>query len=137
MKKLTIILAALALAVGTTACASDADTARHNLDRAAEQFEVERRIVFINGITDNYMLEIVGKCSYEAEANQSVVICKTGPGKSDAVKHALTRSDNSFVVVEQLKPVPVDFYRHRIIFKPEGLLPDVDFETSMDIEGDG
>lgn len=136
MKKITTA-AVIAGALLLTGCSSDARVARGNLDTAAEQFEIERRIVFINGITDQYLLEAVGKCSYDSEASQVVVICKTGPGENDYVKHSMLRSDNVTVVVEQLEAVPVDVYRHRIIIKPETLIPDLDVETSADFEGDG
>lgn len=122
--------AALACTLVLAGCSTDAEVARDNLDTAAEQFEVQRRIVFINGITDEYMLEVVGKCSYTPEANQVVVICKTGPGEREFVKHTMTRSDNTFAVVEQLDPVPADVFHHRIVFKPESLIPDVDLVTS-------
>lgn len=136
MKKILVALVA-ASALVLSGCSTDADTARHNLDIAAEQFEVERHIVFINGITDNYLLEVLGRCSYEVESDQVVLICKTGPNDSDVWKHSMVRSDNVTVVVEQLSGVDVDEYRHRVIFKPEQLIPDIDLETSRDIERDG
>lgn len=117
----------LALGLVLTACTTDADTARRNLDLAAEQFEVERRIVFINGITDNYLLEVFGRCSYEVEADQVVLVCKTGP--DEFWKHSMVRSDNVTVVVEQVSSEAVDEYRHRVIFKPQSLIPNVDLET--------
>lgn len=112
-----------------SSCSTDAGMARDNLDVAAEQFEIERRVVFINGITDEYMLEVIGKCSYTAEASQVVVICKTGP--DEFVKHSMVRSDNTTVVVEQLGEVPVDVFHHRVIFRPEAIVPAVDLETSL------
>lgn len=127
MKKKLMAAALAALTLGAVACESDADTARRNLDTAAEQFEVERRIVFINGITDEYLLEVLGRCSYEAEAEQVVLICKTG--ENEIWKHSMVRSDNVTVVVEQVSAADVDTYRHRVIFKPQSLIPDVDLET--------
>src|SRR5262249_23118126 len=54
---LVVLVAPLALVgCGQT----KADVASHNLSVAAEQFQVARRIVAINGITDKYLLEIVG-----------------------------------------------------------------------------
>ena len=49
--KLAASVLAGGLAVGLTAC-SDADVASRNLSKASDQFEVSRRIVFFNGITD-------------------------------------------------------------------------------------
>jgi hypothetical protein len=71
MKRFTILIAAalLTLPLLVTACgSSDADVAAKNISKAAEQFEVARRIVFFNGITDKYLLEIDGYCSVETAA---------------------------------------------------------------------
>lgn len=125
MKKLLPILALLLL---FAACETDADVARQNLDTAAEQFEVERRIVFINGITDNYLLEVIGRCSYEAETDQVVLVCKTA--ENEFWKHSMVRSDNVTVVIEQLTSEAVSEFRHRVIFRPESIVPNVDLETS-------
>src|SRR5690606_28723275 len=57
-RKTTAALAAVAIALG--ACSTDADVASKNLSKAAEQFEIERRVVFLNGITDEYLLSIEG-----------------------------------------------------------------------------
>ena len=59
MKKTLAIIAA----VCATAGCSDADVASSNLSKAADNFEVTRRIVFYNGITGDYMLTIEGLCS--------------------------------------------------------------------------
>lgn len=130
MKKIAKIILLLVLVMALGACTSDADVARQNLDVAAEQFEVERNIVFVNGITDNYLLQVVGRCSYEVEADQVVLVCKTG--EDEFWKHSMVRSDNVTVVVEQLTGADVSEYRHRVIFKPEELIPNVDLETSLD-----
>lgn len=83
-KKTLKTLAALALgATALTGCSSAADVASYNLSEASDNFEVNRRIVFINGITDKYMFEIEGRCSIEVDNTdqQLVVTCKTGEGK--------------------------------------------------------
>jgi len=55
MKKLiTVSTIALLSTLGLTGCVSDADVASENLSKSAEQFEINRRIVFFNGITDKY-----------------------------------------------------------------------------------
>lgn len=48
-----------------TSCTDDAYIATHNIKKAADNFEVNRRIVFYNGITDKYILEIEGRCSID------------------------------------------------------------------------
>ena len=114
------ILGALAL----TACTSDADVASRNLSVAAEQFEIERRVVFFNGITDTYLLSIEGKCSIEDQAIQLEVTCKVGD--EEFKKHFLGLSDNVSYFVEQLESADVGVYHYRVIFKPEVIIPDID-----------
>lgn len=128
MKRILVgLLAAFFL---LAACQTDADVAASNLSKAAEQFEVMRRIVFFNGITDNYLLEIQGLCSVEttdsALGGSLEVTCKTGA--NEFKKHFLGLSDNVSFFVEQLEGVAVSTYRYRVIFKPSVIIPDVDLE---------
>ena len=60
MKKLITLALASTLLAG---CMNDADIASANVSKAADNFEVTRRIVFYNGITGEYMLTITGLCS--------------------------------------------------------------------------
>jgi hypothetical protein len=121
-------LAAVGVLATVAACSSDADMASQNLSKAAEQFEVQRRVVFINGITDEYLLTIEGKCSIEDDGGQLEVTCKIGP--DDYEKHFLGLSDNVTYVAEQLETVDVSEFHSRVIFKPESIVPDIDVETS-------
>jgi hypothetical protein len=78
MKKLRLIaIATLALLFATGAgCQPDAQVASKNISKAADMFEIQRRIVFVNGITGEYMLSIEGRCSIEDQKNQLEVTCK-------------------------------------------------------------
>ena len=122
MKRL--IALAIVGALALTACTSDADVASANLSKAAEQFEIERRVVFFNGITDTYLLSIEGKCSIEDQSTQLEVTCKVGP--EEFKKHFLGLSDNVSYFVEQLEGADVNVYHYRVIFKPEVIIPDID-----------
>ena len=73
MKKILLIAVAM---VALAACERDAQVASRNLSKAADLFEIDRRIVFYNGITSEYMLTIEGRCSIEDQANQLEVTCK-------------------------------------------------------------
>ena len=129
MKRISIILA-LAAAAGFAGCSSDADKASDNLSKAAEQFEVQRRIIGINGITDKVLFEVEGRCSLEmGDSMDGVldVICKHGP--RDFRKHYVGISDNVTFVSTQLQGVDVSVYRTRIILKPENIVPDFDLVT--------
>ena len=78
MKKILLMLVVLST-IFMVGCTNDADIASRNLVYAADNFEIDRRIVFVNGITDNYLLEIEGKCSIKADTydGQLEVVCKT------------------------------------------------------------
>ena len=124
----TIALAAV-LALVVAAC-DDAEIASYNLSRASDNFEVDRRIVFYNGITGDYMLTVEGRCSIEDEGNQLEVTCQTG--QSDYRKHFLGLSDNVTYFAEQLSPGEVSTYHHRITFKPQVIVPDFDFRGNTE-----
>jgi len=126
MKRILALISLAGLAL--IGCSTDADVASHNLSRAAEMFQIERRVVFFNGITDSYLLSIEGRCSIEDQGNQLEVTCKIGPEQFK--KHFLGLSDNVSYFVEQLDTVNVDTYRYKVIFKPESIVPDVDLSTS-------
>jgi len=86
MKKVLFVCVILLLVVATvvmTGC-SDAETASSNLSTAADNFEINRRVVFFNGITDKYLLTIEGRCSITAdtEDGQLEVTVKTGPSST-------------------------------------------------------
>ena len=110
-------------------CSTDATVASANLSKAADMFEIERRVVFLNGITDEYILTIEGRCSIKDSNSQLEVTCKTGP--SEFKKHFLGLSDNVTYFAEQLEGGNVSVYRYRVVFKPESIIPDVDLDTSF------
>jgi hypothetical protein len=130
MKKLLLT----ATLVGTfiiSGCDTDANIASQNLSKAADQFEIDRRIVFYNGITDSYMLTIEGRCSIKADTvgKKLDVTCRTG--RNDFKKHFLGLSDNVTYFVEQIQGADVSTYHYKVIFKPQSILPDIDFKGSL------
>lgn len=129
MKKLIVGLV-LALALVGIACDDEADTVSHNLSKAADNFEVMRRVVMFNGITDEYLLVIEGLCSIVDEGNQLEVTCKVG--SDDYKKHFLGLSDNVSYFVEQGDAVSVSAMHYRVTFKPQSIVPDPDFRGSSD-----
>ncbi|WP_367354227.1 hypothetical protein [Agrobacterium pusense] len=124
MNRIAIAMA-LAASVTLTACSDDAQIASQNLSKAADNFEVSRRIIFYNGITDTYMLTIEGLCSLSVGERKLDVTCKTGPGQYK--KHFLGLSDNVTFFAEQLEGKSVSAYHYRVTFKPQSIIPDVNF----------
>lgn len=132
MRKFPVIALSLFAFVMLTAaaCDDDAKVASRNLSKAADMFEIQRRVVFYNGITGNYILTIEGRCSIEGgRGSQLSVTCKVG--ENAYKKHFLGLSDNVTFFAEQVKAVDVSVYHYRVIFKPQTILPDIDARGSL------
>jgi len=128
MKRIILAGLAAASAFALSGCEDDATVASRNVSRAADNFEVMRRVVFMNGITDNYMLEIIGPCSIEDQRTQLEVTCRQD---SRYVKHFLGLSDNVTYFVEQLSGIDVSTNHYRVTFKPQAMIPDFDLRGSF------
>lgn len=121
-------IAAAVLAVIVAGCSSEAQIASHNLSKAADQFLIERRIVFYDAIQGSYLLSIEGRCSIRKDGadNQLEVTCRTGP--SEYKKHFLGVSDNVTYFAEQTRDAEASVFHYKVIFRPTALIPDVDLE---------
>ena len=126
MKKMVIVIVVLGFLLA--GCALEADVASQNVSKAADMFEISRRIVFYNGITDEYILVIEGLCSlgnYDPDGELSVT-CKTGEGSYK--KHFLGLSDNVTYFAEQIESAPANPYQYRVIFRPVQIIPDIEVD---------
>jgi len=133
------LMAALVAATAITAApttaqawfSDDADIAARNLKKAADNFEVLRRIVFINNISNTYLLEIIGYCSINMDEleQQLEVTCMTD---DDFKMHFLNLNDTTTYFVEQMRPSRVSRSHYRVTFKPQSIIPDVDFRWDTD-----
>lgn len=121
VKSLLFVAAALSL----SACDREADVASRNLSNAADDFVIQRRIVFYNGITGGNILSIEGLCSLgNQDTNKRMsVTCKVGP--SQYKKHFLGLSDNVTFFAEQIEPGAVGVYRYSVVFNPRQIVPDI------------
>ena len=128
MKKIMLSLAVGLSALMFSGC-DDAKIASQNLSKAADNFEINRRVIFYNGITNDYMLSIEGLCALENDGKRLAVTCKVG--KEQYKKHFLGLSDNVTYFAEQLESKNVSAYHYRVTFKPQSILPDFDFRGSV------
>jgi hypothetical protein len=127
LKKLSLALVTGLLGIAALAgCTSDADVASENLSKAADNFEVLRRVVFYNGISGDYILVIEGYCSLgnNDKAGELTVTCKLGPNRFK--KHFLGLSDNVTYFAEQIEAVGVSTSHYKVYFKPSAITPDID-----------
>lgn len=123
-KKIAAIAVALVALLGTMAgaCEDDADVASDNLSKAADNFEITRRVVFYNTINGDYILVIEGRCSLDDDGNQLEVTCKTG---KDAYKKHFLGLTNVTYFAEQIDDANVSVDHYRVSFKPEAVIPDI------------
>lgn len=125
MRGRLIIAGLLLVFTALAGCTSDADVASQNLSNAADNFEIQRRVVFYNGITGEYVLSIEGRCSVDpGDANRMSVTCKAAGGEFK--KHFLGKSDNVTWFAEQIESASVSTDHYKVNFKPQSILPDID-----------
>jgi hypothetical protein len=118
-----------ALAVGVAAslllasgCKNDSDVVNKNLDTDADNFKVNRRVVFYNAILDKYILTVEGFCSVDpGDGNRMTVTCKVG---NEYKRNALGKSDNVLWWYEQLGTSGVSPNHYKVVLKPETIVPE-------------
>jgi hypothetical protein len=128
MKKLLSIGVLLCATFLLAGCPDDANVAKKNLTKAADNFELMRRVVFLNTWTGENVLIIEGRCNIEYGNIRTSVICKVGPNMYK--RNFLGNSGQVTAYVEQMAAVPVNVYHYRRTFKPQVVIPDIDFRGS-------
>ena len=125
------IVAGMVMLTAASSCEPAANVASRNLSTAADNFEVPRRISVVNGITDNISMVMEGYCSLgnNDRAGRVSITCKTGPNQY--IKNFLDKSDNVYILTEQLGSVNASEFHYRTVFRPQALIPDIDFQGSM------
>ena len=127
-EKIISVLIVLMISMTLTAC-DDVDVAKSNMKKAADNFEIMRRVVMYNAITGKVVMVTEGKCSVDNDQYRTSIICKIGEGQY--IRNFYGRSDNISYFVEQMAPVPVNVYHYRRTFKPQVILPDIDFRGDI------
>lgn len=120
-RKTRIIATGLAAMFALGGCSSAANVASENNRQAAENFELNRRVVFYNVRSDSYEKVIEGRCSLHDDGNQLEVICRTGP--NEYLKHFQGKGPDFTYFVEQLDANVADSYHYRVILRPQTILP--------------
>ncbi|AMM99591.1 hypothetical protein UP12_19495 (plasmid) [Bacillus pumilus] len=128
MKKKLFVLLITVMTI--MAGCSEADVVSENISKSSDSFEVQRRIVFFNGITDKYLLTVEGLCALGNDDSdlRMTVTCKVG--KDEYKKHYLGLSDNVSFFAEQLEPNKEDPFHYKILFRPQSIIPDIELQTS-------
>lgn len=124
--KYALLLCLLLVPVG---CREESAIVSENVSAAAHNFEINRRCIFYNGITGEYMLTIEGLLTVKESSSQNrlEVVVKVGP--KEYKKHYLGLSDNVSYFVEQLEPAKADPFHYRVFFRPTTIVPDIEVQT--------
>lgn len=129
MKKIILVFALFFGMFALAGCDDSAVIVSENLSKDADNFQILRKVVFYNGITDEYMFAMEGFCSITADNidNQLEVTCKVGEDEYE--KHFLGLSDNVTYMVLQLEATDVSEYHYKFYFRPQTLIPDIEIDT--------
>jgi len=122
---LLLVLGALFAVGGIAACSTPADVVSNNISNDADNFKINRRIVFYNGITNQYMLVIEGLCSLGNDRTAEEISITCMVGQDTYKKHFLGLSDNVTYFVEQIEASKADKYHYKVTFNPGTIVPDV------------
>lgn len=133
MRRVLIFAFLFAVLVTSIGC-SDAEVVSSNLFRAADQFEVYRRVVFYNGITDEYILMVEGYCSIYVDALDNYMELTVKLPDGTYMKHFLRLGDNVTYFVEQMAPSAVSDNQYRVVFKPSEIVPTIEVNITETIE---
>lgn len=122
MKKVLISLLVSISVIGMVGC-TEADTVSTNISKEADNFNVTRRLVVINGRTDTIIFSLVGNFSItvDQEENQLEVIAEVRDGVYR--KHFIGLSDEIQYFVEDVGDNEVSKYRYEVEFIPEKVIP--------------
>lgn len=111
-------VAVIGLAAG---CSKKADTVNKNLATEGDSFNIYRQIVFVNGITDKYLMEVTGWCSVDlSDPARYSVTCKVPGGYK---RDYLGKSDNVTALVTQLDTKNVSSSHYEYVLRPETIIP--------------
>jgi hypothetical protein len=131
IRKIKFTLATVIITAFAIGCSQPAAIASRNLSTAADNFEIDRKIVFYDSVQGSYILMVEGRCSIEVDTrdNQLEVVCKTGP--NEFKKHFLGLSSTVTYFAEQIREIKTDTYQYRVVLRPEQILSSYEVDTSV------
>lgn len=126
MKRKSRTLAALAIAAALTlsGCGTQSSRVSHNISTEADNFNVTRRIVVINTITDTPLLEIVGNFSIKVDGTGQKLDVTVKEDDGTFKKHFVGLDAATVVyTIEDLSGADVSSTRYQISYLPAAILP--------------
>ena len=126
MKRILLLVGLLLGFTGIlSGCTNDTDVASHNISEDADNFKVQRKVTFINTITNEVLYTVEGNFSIKADSedNQLEITAKTGEDQFQ--KHFLGLSPTTVYIVEQLEWQETNKYQFKITIKPSTVVPEI------------
>lgn len=129
-KKLLSLLLAGTIAVSILTGCTEAERVSKNLKQEADNFNLFRRVVVVNVMSDKILFELDGYFSInvDEDENQLEITCEVGNGVYK--KHFIGLSEMVTYTVEDLSGAVVDKYHYEIHYLPEGNVIDFKFKES-------
>lgn len=124
-KTIFVLLIVFLMSIALIGCSTQADTVSYNVSQEADNFNVVRRLVVINGRTDKPFFEMVGAFSFELEDTNGNkrIICVVETGEGQYKKHSIGLPEEAFWSVEDISGANVSKYKYQVNFLPEKIVP--------------
>jgi hypothetical protein len=124
MKKVLSLAMVLTLVLVFAGCERQADEVAYNISLEADNFNIVRRIIIINGINNDIVFQVTGRISIETPNSKKLVLT-VQHGVNDYRKHYILLGDNDSVIVEDtgLGANDVSNYRYTLNFNPKMWIP--------------
>ncbi len=131
MKKIILIILSIVIIFTLTLSGcTKAERVNYNISEEADNFNVFRRVVVVNVMSDKILFELDGFFSIDVDEleNQLEITCQTD--EDTYSKHFVGLSTMVAYTVEDLKGAKVDPYHYEIHYLPEGNVVDFTFKAS-------
>ena len=122
--KVLILATALILMVAMVGCERQAQKVSYNISLEADNFNIIRKVIVINGINNDVVFQVQGRISIELpNRNKLEITAQHGP--KDYRKHFVLLGDNDTVLVEDtgLGKNDVSNYQYTVNFNPKMWIP--------------
>lgn len=122
MKKFCAIILSCVLFITVLCGCRESDRVTYNVQKEADNFNVERRLSVINARTDKPLFELMGYFSISNNSDSELVVtCQTG--ENEFKVNYIYLNEWTLYVVEDISGAHVDKYHYEINFLPEMIQP--------------
>ena len=125
MKKRIIASLCLVILIGSmfAGCQRQSDRVSYNISKEADNFNIIRKLIVVNGITNDVIFQMQGRISIETYGDRLEIVAQHGA--NEYRKHFVLLGDNVTVLVEDtgLGRNDVSNYRYTVNFNPKLWIP--------------